>query len=153
MINQFHDGLALGSRRYSNARAGLRTVNFQGIPLKIEIEVGEVKSGVGEDGKRWEKTYAFPYGEIPSSRTPWDNDGLDIYLGSSPLSTMVYVVHQRKLDGSYDEPKCLLGFQSLGEAIHCYKSHGPVWGFGSVDTMTVDQFKHGFLASNRKWGV
>jgi hypothetical protein len=150
MTYQFHDGLALGSRRYSNARAGLRTVDFQGIPLKIEIEVGDTKSGIGEDGKRWEKTYAFPYGEIPSSKTLADGDGVDIYLGSSPLSPMVYVIHQLKRDGSYDEDKCMLGFQSSGEAIHAYKSHGPTWGFGTMDTMTVDQFRSGYLASNRK---
>lgn len=145
-----HDGLALGTKRYSNASAGLRTVSFQGLPVKIEIEVGETRSGTGEDGRPWEKTYEIPYGEIPQSRTLADGDGVDIYLGPDPLAPMIYVVHQLRRDGSYDEDKCLLGFRSIGEAIQAYKSHGPSWGFGSVDTMTVDQFKHGYLASNRK---
>lgn len=147
---KFHDGVALGSRRYSNSRPSLRTVNFQGLPLSIEIEVGETRGGVDEEGQAWEKTYSVPYGEIPSSRTLSDGDGVDVYVGPDPLSKTVYVVHQRKLDGSYDEPKCMLGFRSIGEAIHAYKSHGPWYGFGSIDTMTFDQFLHGFLASNRK---
>jgi hypothetical protein len=151
MAYKFHDGLALGSRRYSNARAGLRTVDFHGLPIKIEIEAGQTKSGVGEDGKPWSHEYTVPYGEIPSSRALSDNDGVDVYLGpATSTATLVYAIHQLRRDGSFDEDKVMLGFASSGEAILAYKQHGPSWGFGSMDTMTVDQFIHGYLASNRK---
>lgn len=142
--------MAAAAKRFTNARPTVRATNFQGIPVHVEIEAGETRGGTGEDGRPWEKTYATPYGEIPQSRALSDGDGVDVYLGRSPSSNMVYVVHQSKFDGSYDEDKCFLGFPSLGEAIHAYKTHGPPWGFGSVDTMTVDQFRHGYLASNRK---
>lgn len=145
-----HDGLALGAKRYSNSRPALRVVDFHGLPVKIEIEAGETKSGIGEDGKQWSHTYAVPYGEIPSSRALSDGDGVDVYLGPNPLATTVYVIHQLRRNGNFDEDKCLLGFASLGEAVQTYKEHGPSWGFGSIDTMTVDQFIHGYLASNRK---
>ncbi len=145
-----HDGLALGTKRYSNARPPLRAVDFQGIPVSIEIEVGTTRAGIGEDGKRWQKTYSVPYGEIPSSRTLADGAGVDVYIGQNPNATLVYVIHQLRHDGKFDEDKVFLGFPSAGEAIHAYKTHGPTWGFGTMDTMTVDQFKHGYLASNRK---
>lgn len=144
------DRVAFASRRFTNARPALRTVNFQGLPIKIEIEVGDIKSGVDEAGNIWSHKYTVPYGEIPSSKTLADGDGVDVYLGSNPLAQMVYVIHQRKLDGSYDEPKVMLGFQSSGDAVLAYKQHGPTWGFGSLDILTWDQFLHGFLASNRK---
>lgn len=147
-----HDGLALGRRRYTNARPGLRTVTFNGLPIKIEIEAGDVRSGVGEDGRPWSHEYAVPYGEISSSRALSDSDGVDVYLGPGPETSMVYVVHQLRRDGSYDEDKCMLGFPSSGEAVLAYKRHAPTWGFGTMDTLTWDQFLHGYLASNRKHG-
>lgn len=144
------DRMNRASRRFTNARPVLRTVDFRGIPVSIEIEVGDTKSGVDENGEQWMKTYSIPYGEIPSSKTLADGDGVDVYLGNAPTSNLVFVVHQRRKDGSYDEPKVMLNFGSQGEAVKAYKDHGPSWGFGSLDTMTVDQFIHGFLASNRK---
>lgn len=142
-----HDGLRLGSLRYSNALG--RHVTFNGLPLNIEIEAGHSKSGVGEDGRRWERVYAIPYGEVLQTRALSDGDPVDVYVGPYAAAPMVYVVHQLRRDGSYDEDKCMLGFASQGEAIDAYKRHGPPWGFGSCDTMTFDQFRHGYLASNR----
>lgn len=144
------DGLALGRRRYTNARPGLRTVNFQGLPIKIEIDKGDTRSGVGEGGEEWEKTYTVPYGEIPQSRALSDGDPVDVYIGPNPSAPLVYVVHQLRRDGSYDEDKCMLGFSSAGEAVLAYKQHGPPWGFGTMDILTFDQFRHGYLASNRR---
>lgn len=146
-----HDGLALGRKRYSNTKRPVKhMVDFQGIPVSVEIEVGETKSGTDEAGNQWSHVYQVPYGEIPSSRSLADGDGVDCYLGPDLASPLVYVVHQRKLDGSHDEDKVMLGFRSECEAIYAYKSHGPSWGFGSLDQMTVDQFRHGYLASNRR---
>ena len=146
-----HDGIALGRRRYSNTKRPVkRAVDWQGLPLSIEIEVGDTKSGVDERGQPWSHEYQVPYGEIPSSRTLADGDGVDVYLGNSPSATLVYVIHQCKMDGSYDEDKVMLSFPSEESAIWAYRVHGPPYGFGSMDTMTVDQFKHGYLAANRK---
>lgn len=146
-----HDRISQGGQRYTNARPRLRTVSFHGIPVSIEIEVGQIKSGIDrESGEQWSKIYSIPYGEIPSSRTLADGEGVDVYLGNLPTANFVYVIHQRKRDGSYDEPKVMLQFASQGEAVKAYKDHDPAWGFGSCDIMTVDQFIHGFLSSNRK---
>lgn len=150
MINFHHNGLALGQRRYSNSRPPVRTVDFKGLPISVEIEIGEEKSGIDENGNAWSHIYSVPYGEITSSKTLADGEGVDVYLGPNPQATLVYIIHQVHADGSYDEDKCMLGFSSIGEAIHAYKIHGPSWGFGTIDTMTWDQFRHGYLASNRK---
>lgn len=145
-----HDGLALGHRRYSNSRPVKRTVNWHGLPISIEIEVGDTKSGIDEGGSPWKKTYDVPYGEIPSSRTLADGEGVDVYLGPTPSAPLVYVIHQCRRDGSYDEDKVMLQFGSQGEAMDAYKQHGPTWGYGSMDTLTADQFMNGYLAANRR---
>lgn len=144
------DRFARGGQRYTNARPRLRTVPFNGLPISIEIEVGQTKSGIDENGETWTKTYTVPYGEIPSTVSLADGDGVDIYLCGSNPNALVYVVHQVRADGSFDEDKVLLGASSAGEAKQVYKDHGPVWGFGSMDALTWDQFERGYLASNRK---
>lgn len=150
MIHLPGAGLRRGQERYSNSRPVLRTASWHGIPVSVEVEVGETKSGVGEEGIPWEKTYDVPYGEIPHSLSQADGDGVDVYLGVDGRATMVYVIHQLRRDGSYDEDKVMLDFLTSGEAEAAYRRHGPDWGFGSMDAMTVDQFVHGYLASNRK---
>lgn len=137
-------GVEIGARKYGNSRPVLRSTAFQGVPISVEIEAGEHVVGNG-----WEKTYVYPYGEIPNSATLADGEGVDVYIGPDPLSDLVVVVHQNKRDGSYDEDKVLLGFGSERDAVDCYFHHGPEWGFGSTDTMTVDQFRNGYLAANR----
>lgn len=148
------DGVARGTRRYSsmaNSRPVLRTVDFHGIPVSIEFDKGDTKRGVGEYGNLWTQTYEVPYGEIPGSRTLADGEGVDVYLGPEWDAPMVFVVHQLKRDGrTFDEDKVMLGFANMDAAVEAYKDHGPEWGFGSCDAMTVDEFLNGYLASNRK---
>lgn len=134
----------MGARRYGNARDVRRYTAFQGIPIAVEIEAGEHYVGDG-----WEQTYEIPYGEIPDSVALSDGDGVDVYLGPNPAGDTVYVVHQNRRDGTYDEDKVMFGFDSERDAVRAYLRHGPEWGFGSVDSMTVSEFKNGYLASNR----
>lgn len=143
------EGLALGGARYSNSRPVKRTVDFHGLPVSIEIEVGETLDGLGEDGIPWSVTYAVPYGEVPSSRTLADGDGVDVYVGTDTSSQSVFVIHQLKKDGSYDEDKVVLNVQTAEEAEDIYRSHGPDFGFGGIDEMSVEAFLTGYLASNR----
>lgn len=150
MTHPLHNGLRLGERRYSNSRPIKRVANFRGLPINIEIEVGDIKSGTDDLGRPWSHEYDYPYGEVKGTHALSDGDPVDVYLGPDHQSEWVYVIHQNKADGSYDEDKCMLGFSSEGEAVSTYKNHGPAWGFGSLDRMTFDQFKHGYLAANRR---
>jgi hypothetical protein len=142
-------GLELGRRRYAGARLN-RAASFRGLPVRVEIEVGERRSGVSEGGTPWSRVYSVPYGEVSGTRALSDGDPVDCYLGPSADADVVYVVHQLRRDGSYDEDKCMLGFPSEADAVLAYRQHGPEWGLGSIDRMTFDQFKHGYLASNRR---
>jgi len=133
--------------RLLNSRPG-RRCEFAGLPVNVEIEVGEVKSGVDENGMAWHHEYQFPYGEILKTEGA-DRDPVDVYLGPDESSDKVFVVHQVRADGEFDEDKVLLGFCAAGDAERAYRDHGPDWGFGSMDEMTLDQFVEGYLASNR----
>ena len=116
----------------------------------VEIEVGETKSGIDEDGIPWKKNFKVPYGEIPSSKALSDGDGVDIYLASSNQDAPVFVIHQLRKDGSFDEDKVVLGALNQAEAEKIYRDHGPEWGFGTIDAMSWSEFENGYLASNRK---
>lgn len=127
-----------------------RRTSFLGLPINVEIEAGETRGGVGEEGEKWEKTYAIPYGEIDKTLALTDGDPVDVYLGPLEMPEAdVYVVHQLRKDGSPDEDKVMIGFISASEAADAYRLHGPPWGFGSMDCMTLDAFVTGYLASNR----
>lgn len=128
----------------------IRQENFAGLPIHVEIDRGDQKSGVDQNGEGWSHIYQYPYGEIARTEGE-DGDPVDCYLGPNPRSKNVYVVHQMKQDGSHDEDKVMLGFDTPRQAEQAYRDHGPAWGFGTMDKMTLDHFKNGYLASNRKF--
>ena len=136
--------------RLHNSRPG-RPDTFAGMPLNIEIEAGEYKSGTDEEGNEWHHLYMVPYGEILRTEGA-DSDPVDCYVGRYGEECKVYVVHQLKKDGSFDEDKVILGFPGAAEAEDCYRMHGPEWGFGSIEEMDLQAFKDGYLASNRPEG-
>lgn len=130
-------------------RQAKRRADFLGIPLLIEIEAGDTIRGTGDEGEKWEKTYAVPYGEVERTLGD-DGDAVDVYVGPfDTAAAKVYIVHQVRKDGAPDEDKVMLGFPGAAEARDAYELHGPPWGFGSMDEMTLDQFKHGYLAACR----
>lgn len=129
----------------------VRKTKFRGLPINIEIDEGMEKRGTGPDGKKWSHVYTSPYGEIRNTEG-FDKDPVDIYLGPDKKADRVFIVHQVKPSGAYDEDKCFLGFKTMKQATKCYFDHGPKWGFGSSESMTFDQFKKGYLASNRREG-
>jgi hypothetical protein len=135
-----------------NSRPTLRRVDFQGLPVNVEIEPGTTKSGVDERGQAWSHVYKFPYGEILGTDGA-DGDPVDCYLGPDPAAPDVYVVHQRhqNLDGAggfYDEDKVFLGFASMSDAFDAYYDHGPAWGMGGATVMDMPAFKE-YLADKR----
>lgn len=130
-------------------REAKRRTHFLGIPLLIEIEAGDKVSGTGDEGEKWEKTYAIPYGEVERTEGD-DGDPVDVYVGPfADERVPVFVIHQLRKDGSPDEDKIMLGFPGGAEARDAYEMHGPPWGFGSMEQLTIEQFKHGYLAACR----
>jgi len=135
----------------NKSRSVVRASKFRGLPLNIELDTGMTASGKDPDGKPWEVTYKYPYGEIVRTEGE-DKDPVDIYLGPNLKSDKVFVVHQTTKEGKFDEDKVFLGFGSSKAATKCYFDHGPKWGFGSLDSMDFKAFKNGYLASNRREG-
>jgi hypothetical protein len=142
------DGLSDPPSHLKNSKRPVkREVEFAGLPVAVEIEIGETKSGVGQDGQEWSHVYQFPYGEILKTEGE-DGDPVDVYLGPIEDAPSVFVVHQLDMDGSRDEDKVFLGFQDAEAAEKAYRDHGPAWGFGTMDEMTLDEFRRGYLRAN-----
>lgn len=148
LILEKSDGVVrLSDKKSDVGLPHVRRTHFKGLPIDVELDIGMTASGKGPDGP-WSVTYKHPYGEIPDSCGA-DSDPVDVYIGPNPHADFVYVVHQVKINGKYDEDKCFLGFDSPIEATKCYFEHGPRWGFSSLETLTFDQFLNGYMVSNR----
>lgn len=128
-----------------------RVVDFNGLPVNVEIEIGETKRGTDSKGNQWSHEYKFPYGEILKTEGE-DGDPVDVYLGPDHNAAEVYIVHQLDHCGQFDEDKVFLGFSSKGAAEKAYRDHGPEFGLGSIDAMDLNSFKTGYLAANRPAG-
>lgn len=120
-----------------------KTIN--GLCMKIELEPGDIRSGTSPEGKKWEKKMTLAYGHIPKTVGD-DGETVDIYLKEDGVFDHVYVVRQKKRDGSHDEDKCMVGFDSKDAAKDAYEKHGPEWGFGSLTELTWDEFQDDYLS-------
>lgn len=96
-------------------------VNFQGLPISIENPKGSVRSGKDKNGKEWSVKMPFPYGYIRGT-TAKDMEHIDCFIGPNFKSIRVYVIDQKKGNGSYDECKVMLGFPTREAAIDGYRS-------------------------------
>jgi hypothetical protein len=101
-----------------------KEVIYQGIPINIQFEKGDIRTGKDDEGNDWEREQFCDYGEIPDT-TGADKDPVDVYVGESPDANTVYVIEQLKKDGSFDEFKCMLGFDSMEDAEEMYLKHYP----------------------------
>lgn len=120
-------------------------VSVQGIPIAIENAKGSTRSGTNKQGKAWSVTMPAHYGYVKQSESK-DGDAVDVYIGETPSSMLVFVINQQKEDsGAFDEHKCMLGFKTKDEAIAAYDAAfsgdlGPKLR-GEVISCTIDQFK------------
>jgi len=119
---------------------GMRRTEFQGIPITIDRPKGYVQSGRNEKGEPWERTYKVDYGYIPRTKGG-DGEGLDVFLGPDPDADTVYWIAQKKSDGSFDEYKAMLGFNSPEAARKTYVDHVPERFFGTMFPMGIEAMK------------
>lgn len=111
-------------------------VVFQGLNVKIDRPVGTVQHGVDKQGKPWTRVYKVPYGELPRTQGG-DGEALDVFLGPHKDATKAYLVVQRKDDGTFDEFKLLLGFESAAAAKTTYLAHVPAKFFAGMLELPV----------------
>lgn len=117
-----------------------KVVDFQGIKVSIDRPKGFTQTGKDADGNEWSRTYVNDYGFIPRTNGG-DGGSLDVFMGPSEKSDRVYWVEQKKADGSFDEFKLFLGFDSSSEVLNVFKAHIPIRFFGDMSEMTVAQMK------------
>jgi len=117
-------------------------VNVHGMDISVENPAGSVRQGVDPDGKPWRTDMAHHYGYVRGSEGN-DGDHFDVFIGPNPDSRKVFVVDQVNPDGSFDEHKGLIGFDSLEQARAGYLSnYSQDWtGLGAITEMPVDAFK------------
>jgi len=126
-----------------------RQKTIKGLCMKIELEPGDIRSGTSPEGKKWEKKMSLAYGHLPKTVGD-DGETVDIYLKEEGTFEHVYVVRQKKRDGSHDEDKCMVGFDSKEAAKDAYEKHGPEWGFGSLTELTWDEFQDDYLSERAR---
>lgn len=126
-------------------------VKIDGYDVTIENPKGSERSGTDASGKQWRQTMHNTYGYIRGTEGV-DGDHIDVFLSDAPESGNVYVIDQRKADGSFDEHKVMYGFNSAEEARDAYLSnYEEGWqGLGAITEVSKDEFKKWIDSSHRK---
>lgn len=133
----------------SQAKAGnykKGKIGVFGLKISIENPCGSTRSGVSDDGKKWENVLRSHYGYIEKTKGN-DGDEIDVFVkeGTSPdWSGQIYVINQvNPKTGEFDEHKCMIGFNDHDEAVANYLSnYDQGWmGLGQVDIVSLENFK------------
>lgn len=126
-------------------------VRIDGYDITIEQPKGSVRSGVDENGNRWETTMNNTYGYIRGTESV-DGDHIDVFLSDNPEQGNVYVVDQINQEtGEFDELKVMYGFGSMEEAKAAYLSnYSDGWKIGPITEVSKDEFKKWINSSKRK---
>lgn len=112
-----------GQKKAGNYKKG--KVKVAGYEISIEQPKGSVRSGVDAKGNAWEQTMHNTYGYFLGTEGV-DGDHIDVFLANDMDAwngEQVFVVDQYNEDGSFDEHKVMLGFNSIEEAQSAYLSN------------------------------
>lgn len=118
----------------------VKRVTFQGIQIDIDRPTGFVQTGKDADGNDWSRTYAFDYGFFPGSKGG-DGEDLDVFIGPNETAASAYWVTQKKDDGSFDEYKVFVGFDSERAALDAYAAHIPTKFFDGIVEVPIGMVK------------
>lgn len=121
-------------------------VNIQGLDVSIENPKGSTRRGTDPDGNEWSVEMKAHYGDVRGTQGA-DGDAVDVFIGPNPESDQVFVVDQVNADGTFDEHKALIGWDTEQEAREAYAAnYDDGWKVGPVTAMSMDEFK-GWLES------
>ena len=117
-------------------------VEWNGLPIKVENLANSTRKGIGADGKPFERTMTADYGYFPGTKST-DGEGVDVLMGTDHEAPNAFVIDQLKKDGSFDEPKVVVGVRTDEEARALYHEQYPAnWkGFGGITQMSQGAFK------------
>ena len=120
-----------------------RRMKFRGLDISIETDKGELRHWYDPHNKTKGLTkMSHAYGYIRRTKGV-DGDHVDVYIGPKEDAPNVFVVHQMKAPKfkTYDEDKCMLGFENAADAKAAYlKNFDDAGFFGSMTTMPWDAF-------------
>lgn len=122
-----------GQAAAGNYRKG--HVKIHGMDVTIETPKGKKRK------PEW-PTLKNHYGYIRRTEDA-DGDHVDVFLGPSLDTELVFVVDQHKPSGGFDEHKVICGARSKAEARGIYlDNYEDGWdNFGDITPLTIDQFK------------
>jgi hypothetical protein len=117
-------------------------IKIAGLDIAIENPRDSERSGTSPDGTQWKNKMAHHYGYVRRTKGK-DGDQVDVFVGPNPESQKVFVVDQKNTDGSFDEHKVMLGFDSIEDARAGYMAnYTPDWqGMGAISEMPVEAFR------------
>jgi hypothetical protein len=92
---------------------------LQGIPISIENKKGSVRRGTDDDGHEWRTKLQHHYGYIKRTEGA-DGEEVDVFIGPNRRAPNAYIISQNHPDGTYDEEKIMLGFDSEKDAKAAY---------------------------------
>lgn len=111
----------------------------------IEWPKGSVRVGEKEDGTPYKTEMKADYGYVDGTDLAPDDGRLDVYIGPNEDAEYAYAIEQLKNDGSFDEWKVMLGFDSLEEAEAMYLAHNDEgWEEDHVGDITEVPLKYLF---------
>lgn len=124
--------------------------------VTIENPKGSERSGTDANGKKWSVKMNNTYGYIRGTEGV-DGDHIDVFLAGDMDKwdgKYVFVVDQYNPDGTFDEHKVILGFNSMEEARSAYLSnYEKGWENGRrivVARIKTDDFQKWVDSSHRK---
>lgn len=124
--------------------------------VTIENPKGSERSGTDANGKKWSVKMNNTYGYIRVTEGV-DGDHIDVFLAEDMDKwdgKYVFVVDQYNPDGTFDEHKVMLGFNSMEEARSAYLSnYEKGWENGrriDVARIKTDDFQKWVDSSHRK---
>ena len=116
-------------------------VKIHGLDISLENLKGSTRSGTDPDGNDWSVKMQHHYGYIKRTEGA-DGDQVDVFVGDNQDSEKVFIVDQVNKDGSFDEHKVMLGFNTRRSAIAGYKSnYDKGWPVGEVTELSIEDFK------------
>jgi hypothetical protein len=125
-------------------------VRISGLDISIENPRGSTRSGIDANGNKWENKLHSHYGYIRGTESS-DGEQVDVFIGPSPESQKVFIVDQLNKDGTFDEVKVLIGFDSKLKARSGYKSnYSSGWKVGPITSMSTVEFKEWLKSGDTK---
>jgi inorganic pyrophosphatase-like protein/inorganic pyrophosphatase len=123
----------------------LQKMEFQGLPVSIEVPVGEKRELRNKAGAIvYSRILPHSYGFLDGTKG-LDGDEVDVIIGDHPDSKLAFIVHMEDLGPDIDqrenEDKVFLGFLNFDAVSRSFsKMYGPEF-FGGCETMTMRQFR------------